>query len=837
MSILPLQTNLPIEEILPDLLSALNESNSVVLQAPPGAGKTTMVPLCLLGLNDLDGKKILMLEPRRLAARAAARRMADLLGENVGETVGYRIRLDTKVGPKTQIEVVTEGILTRRLQEDPELRGVGVVIFDEFHERSLQTDLGLALTRQCQEILRDDLKIVIMSATLNTERVADLLEKAPIIKSEGRQFPVETRFSEKPVKGRIEGPLANWISEIAESELGDILVFLPGAGEISRTISALSAYAKKKGISLLPLFGNLSQKDQDKALFPNTEGQRKIVFATDIAETSLTIEGIRIVVDAGLARSPRFDPNSGMSRLETRRVSRASADQRRGRAGRLGPGLCYRFWTLAEDRGLIPHSDPEIASADLSSMALELAKWGVKDVSELAWMTEPPAGLLGQATDLLQNLGAIDTERNITPLGLKMVRLPLHPRLARMIVMADGIGGGGLACDIAALLSDRDILKTDRDAPNSDIRSRLEILNRSRSGDNTRPELKRLIRSADDLRRRFNAGKKASSLANVGTILAFAYPDRIGELRAGSKTNYRLSGGRGAILMNNDKLQSEPYLVVADLDGKGRDARIYLAAPISYKELIEQFNADVEISERVYWDAEKERVIALEETKIGALVLDSKRLKNPSPDSVSRALLGVVRAKSMRNLPWSEGAASIIQRVEFTRYHDQKASDWPDFSEDWLLANLEEWLLPFMAGKNSLSDLQSLKLEEILVSMLSWEQQQHLKQYAPARFAAPTGSAIRIDYSNKDSPVLAVRLQEMFGQADVPPLASGKVPVSIHLLSPARRPAQITQDLAGFWKNSYAAVKKDLKGQYPRHFWPDDPMEAEPTARPKPRKR
>lgn len=831
------KTGLPVEEVLPDLVATLNKTNRVVLQAPPGAGKTTTVPLWLLQLDELGDKKIIMLEPRRLAARAAARRMAELLGEKVGDTVGYRIRLDKAIGPNTRIEVVTEGILTRRLQEDPELGDIGVVIFDEFHERNLQTDLGLALTRQSQEILRDDLKLVVMSATLDAERIANLLDDACVITSDGRQYPVETRFMERPFKGRLEPVLAGWVEEIAKEEQGDILIFLPGAGEIQRTVSALSNFANRQNIALMPLFGNLSQKDQDKALFPDTEGRRKIVLATDIAETSLTIEGIRIVVDTGLCRSPRFDPNSGMSRLETRRVARASADQRRGRAGRLGPGLCYRMWTKAEDRGLASHSEPEIAVADLCSLTLELANWGVSDVSDLNWMTVPPSGLVGQSRDLLRILGAIDDKGAITTMGQKIVRLPLHPRLACMIIKAEEKGYADLACDLAAILSERDIFKTDRENPNSDIRVRLEMLNRSRMEKKENPATRAVLKSANDLRRRIKVSMNPVSLDNVGLVLAFAYPDRIGELRKKSTTNYRLSGGRGATLQNNDKLQAEPYLVVADLDGKGRDARIYLAAGIRYQELVSQFEKEIVTESRVFWDDEKGRIIALEEKKIGALVLEEKRIKSPLPEQITLALLDVIRAKKMRVLPWGRDSHALVHRVAFARHHDQMTTDWPNFSDDWLLANLEEWLLPYLAGKTGLDGLADLKLVDILTSQLSWDQQNRLKAFAPARITVPTGSHIRLDYSDPQSPVLAVRLQEMFGQADVAKVADGKIPVSIHLLSPARRPAQITQDLAGFWKNTYAEVKKDLKGQYPRHYWPDDPMQAEATARPKPRKR
>jgi len=838
MTHLPPITGLPVEEILPQLVSVLETGNCAVLQAPPGAGKSTTVPLWLLGLKDLGSRKILMLEPRRLAARATARRMADLLGEEVGQTVGYRVRLDNRVSKNTRIEVVTEGILTRFLQEDPELSSVGVVIFDEFHERNLNTDLGLALTRQTQEVFREDLRIVVMSATLDAEGVSKLLDDAPILTSMGRQYPVETRHINKTPKGRFEGQLANWIEEIAiENTDGDILVFLPGAGEITRTMAALSNFGNKQEISLLPLFGNLTQKDQDRALKSDPDGKRKIVFATDIAETSLTIEGVRIVVDSGLSRKPQFDPNSGMSRLEMRRISRASADQRQGRAGRLGPGICYRMWNVAEDRGLIPQSPPEIATADLTPLVLELAKWGVDDVSELSWMTEPPSGLISQAKELLVRLGALDEAGKILKLGERMVKFPLHPRLARMVIKSEEMGDAALACDVAALLSERDIMRRNFDNPNSDLGARVSLLNAARGPHGSRSEYSRLLRSADDLRRRFNVGKAAAKTDRLGIVLAFAYPDRVGELRKNSKENYRLSIGRGAQLLQNDKLTGEPYLVIADLDGKGRDARVYLAAPITYAQLREQFSNEISVHSHVYWDADKERIIADEETRFGALVLDAKRIKKPAPEEVAKALLAVIFEKEMRPLPWSNGSRSVIDRVAFARTHDTDFSDWPELSEEWLLDNLENWLGPYLLGKNNLAGLQDLKLEDILLTQLTWEHQKRLDDFAPAKLTMPTGSHVRLDYSDPDAPVLAVRLQELFGQADIPGLANGRIPVSIHLLSPARRPAQITKDLAGFWKNSYSAVKKDLKGRYPRHYWPDDPMQAEPTARPKPRKR
>lgn len=845
MSVSIPKTGLPIEEVLPTLMQALSDHTVAVLQAPPGAGKTTTVPLWLLNLTALGDKKIIMLEPRRLAARAAARRMADLLGEAVGETVGYRIRFDTKVSAKTRIEVVTEGILTRKLQQDPELADTAIVIFDEFHERSLNSDLGLALTRQAQEFLRDDLRILVMSATLDAEGVAKLLGGAPVITSTGKLYPVETRFIDRSPKGRYDGLLANWILDICDAEAdGDVLVFLPGAGEINRVANHLKSNLGKRSIVIHSLYGSLPQKEQDRALNPDPDGVRKIVLATDIAETSLTIDGVRIVVDAGLSRKPSFDPNSGMSRLDLKRISKASADQRRGRAGRLGPGFCYRMWSAAEDKGLIPYTAPEIAQADLSSLALELAKWGIDDASELSWMTSPPDGLLAQARDLLKDLGALDSAGHITDLGSRIVSLPLHPRLAAMILKTAPADDVALACDLAALLSERDIMRRDYDAPNSDLKSRMELLQRARDNNGNLPNLRPVLKNADDLRRRFKVKGGRADFRNIGPVLSLAYPDRIGEQRKNNTKAYRLSGGRGAVLADNDHLVGEPYLVVADLDGKGREAKIQLAASITYQQLMAQYKDTLKHRTNMFWDAEKDRVIADDETCIGALVLDRKRVKKPNTTAVANALIEVITAKELRPLPWNKAAEAVLGRVAFVQKHaavlrktDSDLSGYQKLSLGWLGDNLDNWLLPHLIGKNSLAELEKLNLEKILLGLLDWDQQQYLEDMAPASLKMPTGSQIRLDYSDPDSPVLAVRLQELFGLADMPKLANGTVAISIHLLSPAYRPAQITVDLAGFWANSYDAVKKDLRGQYPRHYWPDDPLQAEPTARAKPRKR
>ena len=628
------------------------------------------------------------------------------------------------------------------------------------------------------------------------------------------------------------------MEQVIDEDEGDILVFLPGTGEIKRAEKLLAGSTKLIGSRVLPLYGNLPARDQDRAILPDPAGIRKIVLSTDIAETSLTIEGVRIVIDAGLARNPVFDPNSGMTALVTRRVRRASADQRRGRAGRLGPGICYRLWTAAEDRGLIEYAPPEIMNADLSSFVLELANWGVQDAAELSWMDAPPAGPYAQGRDMLRALGAIDETGKITALGQEIVKLPLQPRLAGMLLQAREVGEEALAADIAALLSERDIVRRDPEFPNSDIRSRLDLLEEARKGKAKKGgfgSVQHVLRVSNDLARRLSVKDTLRDASLAGRLLAFAYPDRIGELRQGSEVQYRLSGGRGARLAENDRLKGEPYLVVAELDGKGRDARIDLAVPITSAEIEENFKDQVASHRRVYWDEKKERVVAVEEQKLGALVLESRRIEKPAPEEIATALLDAIRGKELKALPWNSDSLSFVARVNFARHHDVQG-EWPDMSLPGLEGALEDWLLPYLAGLTSLPGLQRLNLIEILKNRLSWEQQQRLDKFAPSTILVPSGSHIRLDYNNPEAPVLAVRLQEVFGLSDVPKLAEGHVPVSIHLLSPARRPVQITQDLASFWQNTYTDVKKDLKGRYPKHYWPDDPMQAEATHRIKHRK-
>lgn len=835
-------SDLPITEAFDRIRAALAHSSGMVLEAPPGAGKTTLVPLALRGEDWLQGARIVMLEPRRLAARAAARRMAELLGEQVGETVGYRIRLDSKVGPHTRIEVVTEGILTRMLQDDPSLPGIGLVIFDEFHERSLNADLGLALCLESQGALREDLKLVVMSATLDCGPVARLMGGVPVVTSQGRAYPVETRFLARPDPRHFaDGVAAAVLRALAEAE-GDVLVFLPGAAEIRRVEALLSDHPDAQGAAITPLYGDLPFEAQDRALRRSDEGRRKIVLSTAIAETSLTIDGVRIVVDGGQMRVPRFDPASGMTRLVTQTVSRASADQRRGRAGRQGPGICYRLWSEAEDRALVAHTAPEIAGADLAPLALDLAQWGVSDAGELAWLDPPPPAALAAARDVLQELGAVDGQGRITGHGRAMNRLSMHPRLAHMVLKAKDLGLAGLACDLAALLSERDILKAARGCRDGDIRLRLDALASNEGFDPRhglsvdRGALSRVRQSSRDWRRRLGV-KDAASQVNrdqAGLLLAFAYPDRIAKRRPGGDGRYALSGGRGAVFAEPEPLSAEDWLVAAQLDGDRREARIFLAAPIAKAEIEEHFAEHIRDVEVVEWDPRDEAVAARSQRRLWALALEDRRLAQPNPEAVASAMAQGVRAMGLACLPWTGELQGLRRRIAFMRAQEPDAG-WPDLSDEALLDGLDQWLAPYLTGITRRSHLARLDLAAALRGMLDWDGKRRLDEAAPTHVTVPSGSHIPIDYSG-EVPVLAVRLQEMFGCADTPCINHGKAKLLLHLLSPARRPVQVTADLASFWANAYRAVKADLKGQYPKHWWPDDPMQAEPTARIKPRR-
>ncbi|MGH8177368.1 MAG: ATP-dependent helicase HrpB [Steroidobacter sp.] len=849
---------LPIDNVLPALRSALAAHSNVVLQAPPGAGKSTGAPLTLLDQSWLGSSKIVMLEPRRLAARAVATRMAFLLGEPVGRTVGFRTRLESKVSRDTRIEVLTEGILTRWLQRDAALEGVAIVIFDEFHERSLNADLGLALCLDAQSTVREDLKLLVMSATLDGAAVAKLLGAAPVVTAAGRAFDVETRWLET-VPSRDAGsavrpagfPFGHGLrpEQIAErralaairnaleSAPGDILVFLPGQGEIRRVERALQDSTLPRGVRIAPLYGELTGDDQDAAIRPGGVGERKIVLATNIAETSLTIEGVRIVIDSGLARRSRFDPATGMSRLETVRVSRASSDQRRGRAGRLEAGVCYRLWTEG-DHALLPAQTPaEIVEADLAPLALELANWGVSDPGVLRWLDPPPTATFSQARDLLRALDALDGGR-ITTHGRALARIGAHPRLAHMIVRAADLGLQRTALEIAALLGERDLLRIDGPQRHVDLRLRIEALRGGALPAGVHVDAgarRRALHSIELLNRQLETATSrthGSSDADTGRLLALAYPDRIAQAR-GAGGRYLLSNGRGAQLPEAQSLAQSEFLVVADLDAGERDALIRLAAPITRAALESEFAARIEHRERFEWDSREQAVIAQDERWLGALKIAERRIDKPDAGRITAALLAGVREMGLAVLPWSKEARALQARMTFVRRTSARTSrPWPDVSDAALSATLEDWLAPYLANMSRRDHLARLDLHEILLSMLDWNAQERLNEAAPTHLAAPSGSRIPIDYSIEE-PVVAVRLQEVFGLKVTPTVGDGRVPLTLHLLSPAHRPVQVTKDLASFWSRGYIEVKKELKGRYPKHYWPDDPLTAQPTARAK----
>ena len=862
---------LPIDAVLAELRAALAARRVAVLQAPPGAGKTTRVPLALLAEPWLRGAKIVMLEPRRLAARAAAAHMARLLGESVGETVGYRVRLDTRVGPRTRIEVVTEGVLGRMLQDDPGLDGVGLVIFDEFHERSLHADVGLALTLQTRELLREDLGVVVMSATLDSAPVAALLGEAPIVRSEGRAFPVTTRYIAGRPDQRIEALVATTVREAIANETGDVLVFLPGVAEIRRVTGLLESPALPRDTRVLALYGNLPLAEQDLAIAPSPPGRRKVVLATSIAETSLTIEGVRIVIDSGLMRVPRFSPRTGMTGLETLRVSRASADQRRGRAGRVAPGIAYRLWPEHENGHLVPHAAPEILEADLAPLALTLAEGGILDPSRLAWLDSPPPAAYSQARELLRQLDALYGDGSVTPHGKAMAELPMHPRLAHMILSAPR-PLIPLACDIAALLGERDVLRHHDGPRDADMRLRLDVVRAgSRDGEGVihgmsvdrdavrrvreqSREWQRLLRrdavdagSAGSRRDPRADGAVPDGTEHAGALLSLAYPDRIAQRRpadtarasqgasgaAGSNVSggrFLLRNGRGAALTSAQALTAEQYVVIADLDDQRPESRIFLAAPVTLDDIEEQLAGEITTDDLVTWDEAAQSITARRRRRLGALVLADAPLRDVDPGRISAALLEAIRARGLAAFPWTDAARRLRERMAFMARHD---SAWPDVSDGALTNSMDDWLAPHLSGLRRLDDLERLDLAGMLAAMLDWKQRSALDDLAPTHIVVPSGSRIPIDYSNPESPVLAVRLQEMFGCTDTPRIAGGRVALTVHLLSPAHRPVQVTRDLAGFWRTTYFDVRKDLRGRYPKHHWPDDPLTAPPTSRAK----
>jgi ATP-dependent helicase HrpB len=836
--------SLPIDEVLPALREALATRHEAVLEAPPGAGKTTRVPLALLNETWLAGQTILMLEPRRLAARAAAERLASELGEKVGETVGYRIRLDSKVGPKTRIEVVTEGILTRRLQDDPALEGVGLLIFDEFHERSLDADLALALSLNGRELFRDDqpLKILLMSATLEGERLAGLLDDAPILRSEGRMYPVAMRWGRPFQPGEfIEPRLVQTILEALNDETGSILVFLPGLAEIRRVHQQLAdALGDSPQVLLCPLHGELDLNAQRAAIDPAPTGKRKVVLATNIAETSLTIDGVRVVIDAGLARVPRFDPGSGMTRLDTQRISKASATQRAGRAGRLEPGVCYRLWSQDQHEQLAAYASAEILSADLAGLALQLGRWGVTP-GQLVWLDVPPAAAYAQAQDLLDRLGALDGEA-LTRHGQAMAELPAHPRIAHLLLRGQALGLADMACDVAALLGERDILR----GAGADLHSRLVLLSgEERAARGAQGGVQRARQLARQYRG-YLRGKASEPVSDpdhlrwLGALLALAYPDRVAQQRRAGGAEYRLANGRAALFAEADSLMKQAWLVIADLGSRQgqREERIYLATDFDPALFDSVLAEQVRIVDQLDWD-EREGVLRAErQRKVGELILSREPLTGLDESARSQALVNLVRRKGLELLPWTPELRQWQARVALLRQLDMAGkgeSEWPDVSDAALLKALEHWLMPYLGKVSRLSHFANLDLSSIVHNLLPWPLPQRLDELAPHHLSVPSGSSIRLDYSEQP-PILAVRLQELFGLAETPRIAGGRQVVKLHLLSPARRPVQVTQDLANFWRSTYAEVKKDLKGRYPKHYWPDDPLVAEATARIKPRK-
>ena len=814
---------LPIDAVLPDICAALVRAPNLVLQAPPGAGKTTRVPLALLDAEWLAGRKIVVLEPRRLAARTAARFMAAGLHESAGETVGYRVRLDSKVSAQTRVELVTDGLFLRRLQADPGLDGIGAVLFDEVHERSLEVDLALALCLEAQGALRPDLRLVAMSATLEGAALAQLMHAATVT-SEGRAFPVDTRWLGRPEpRTFIEEAVAAAVRRALGDTEGDMLVFLPGAGEIRRTAERLGARALPAGTQVAPCYGDLDLAAQEAAIRPSPPGERKIVLATAIAETSLTIEGVRVVVDSGLARIPRFEPASGMTRLETVRVSQASAEQRRGRAGRVAPGICYRLWSEAEHKSLAQYPTPEIREADLAPLALELAVWGARDAAKLAWLDPPPAQALAQARELLERLGALDAGGAVTAHGRAMAGFGAHPRLAHMMIAGKAMGAGALACDLAALIEERDL---GRELRSIDIRLRLGLLE-GRGGE-------RIRRVAEMWRRQLKAEKGGKGDAATGRLLALTYPDRVAQRRGDALGSFRLANGRGAWCDEGDPLAKSPFLAIADLDGDKQEARIFRAAPLGRADLDALFGARIRAEEQVQWDSREQAVKARKRTTLDALVL-SEAPFTPDPAAATSAVLDGIRELGLTALPWPGEAESLRARIALLRRIDGADAGWPDVSDHALIAGLADWLGPFLGGIARRGDFGCIPLARALESLLDWKQKQRLDREAPIDIAVPSGRRARIDYVSGPEPILAVRIQEMFGATATPAIAGGRVPLLLHLLSPAQRPIQVTRDLVSFWRRGYPEARGDLRGRYPKHYWPDDPLKAQPTSRVRPR--
>lgn len=821
---------LPIDDALPGLTAALRARNAAVLVAPPGAGKTTRVPLALLNESWVAGRRILVLEPRRIAARAAAERMAATLGENAGQTVGYRARFGSKVGRATRIEVITEGIFTRMMLDDPELSGVAAVLFDEFHERSLDADLGLALALDAQGALREDLRLLVMSATLDGARVARLLgADAPVIESLGRAFPVETRYLGRDARAPIDRQMVDAVQRALASEAGSLLAFLPGAGEIRRTERALREAIRDPSVDIAPLYGALDPREQDRAIAPAPAGRRKVVLATSIAETSLTIEGVRVVIDSGLARVPRFEPGVGLTRLETVRVSRAAADQRRGRAGRTAPGVCLRLWNEPETASLPAFAAPEILAADLSRLVLDLAVWGVREPGALAFLDPPPDAAWREAQALLRTLGALDDDGQASERGRAMARLPLEPRLARMVIDGARRGAGAMAGRIAALVSERGL-----GGDGVDLAHRLDGFARDngRRTEEARRLAERWAREAEELARRTPQHDTSLSPPSPAALLALAFPDRVARAR-GDGRRFVLANGRGAALDPAAALARAPYLAVAELTGTADEARILLAAELTEAELEAEFGDAITQTVETSFDASAGALRARQVRRLGGLVLAERPASvKPGPET-ARALALAARDKGLERLGWSDHQRQWLDRVRFL--HARLPETWPDLSWERMAASVEEWLAPQLEGLTSLGQIDANRLGPALGALLPWDLARRLDAEAPTHFEAPTGSILPIDYAAEGGPMLSVRVQELFGLKTHPSLAQGRVPLTLALLSPAHRPIQLTRDLPAFWTGSWRDVRADMRGRYPKHPWPEDPAHAEPTRRAKPR--
>ena len=825
---------LPIDALLPRLMDVLADHSTAVLQAPPGAGKTTRVPLTLLDADWRGNRRLLVLEPRRLAARAAARFMSKSLGEAVGQTVGFRTRLETKVSAQTRVEVVTEGILVRMLQRDPELSDCAAVLFDEFHERSLNADLGLALVRETQKALRPDLRVVVMSATLDAEPLAGMLDNAPVLTSQGRAHPVGIEYRPPKREQRLVDAAAACVRHALGNQPGSLLVFLPGVGEIRAVHDRLQG-TLDPDVDVQPLYGALNPSAQDAAIVPAVEGRRKVVLATAIAETSITIEGIRVVIDAGLERRARFDPGSGMTRLITTRVSRAAAEQRAGRAGRIEPGACYRLWSASEHKSLPAFTPPEILEADLAGLVLELAHWGTRSPDPLTWLDPPPRAHWNQAVELLQWLDALDENGAITAAGREMLAAGVHPRLAHMLVRSREMGAAATGARLAALLGERDVLGAGH---GSDIEARLRLLDPGRAlkQGKSRNAHRGRIHAVQKLAGRL-AGNRTDTSSNIdpGALLALAFPDRVARRRPGGQARFQLANGKGAWLPDDDPLAASDWLVAAELDGKAREARIYLAARTDRISIEGALEKHVEEFEAAEWDDRRGTVVVRHQRRLGALVLEQKQAGTPTPQQVSEGLLNAVRKKGLDALNWTEAARQLCHRAQLMR--ELEPNEWPAFGADSLADELDDWLAPFLAGLTHWRQVEKLDLMAALENRLGYSRKQKLDQLAPTRLGVPAGSEIRLDYGAESGPVLAVKLQAVFGWRSTPHIAGGQIPVVLHLLSPAGRPLAITSDLESFWANAYPAVAKDMRGRYPKHPWPDDPMAADATMRTKPRPR